>query len=72
MSSRAADGRARRSSESHAPSAERSNRRMSSGRETVETFVSCSWSSSFSGSRRRGFVIPTASMAPTLMGRHKR
>ncbi|MFO0951795.1 MAG: S26 family signal peptidase [Isosphaeraceae bacterium] len=44
---------------------------MSSGRETVETFVTVFLIFLVFGVEAEGFVIPTGSMAPTLMGRHK-
>jgi signal peptidase I len=44
---------------------------MSSGRETVETFVLVFLVFLVFGVEAEGFVIPTGSMAPTLMGRHK-
>ena len=45
--------------------------RISSGRESVESFVFVFLFFLVLGVEAEGFVIPTGSMAPTLMGRHK-
>jgi len=63
-----ADGRARRSSESHAASGS-GRPSMSSGRETVETFVLVFLVFLVFGVEAEGFVIPTGSMAPTPDGK---
>ena len=44
---------------------------VSSGRESVESFVMVFLAFLVLGVEAEGFVIPTGSMAPTLMGRHK-
>lgn len=44
---------------------------VSSGRESVESFVLVFLAFLVLGLEAEGFVIPTGSMAPTLMGRHK-
>ena len=44
---------------------------VSSGRESVESFVVVFLAFLVLGVEAEGFVIPTGSMAPTLMGRHK-
>jgi signal peptidase I len=46
-------------------------RPTSDGRESVETFVVVFLGFLVLGIEAEGFVIPTGSMAPTLMGRHK-
>src|SRR5271154_5875098 len=42
-----------------------------SGRESIESFVVVFLGFLIWGLEAEGFVIPTGSMAPTLMGRHK-
>lgn len=44
---------------------------VSGGRETVESFVTVFLFFMVLGLQAEGFVIPTGSMAPTLLGRHK-
>jgi signal peptidase I len=59
---------------SHSGSVEEDGERrgnLSSGRETVESFVTVFLFFLVLGIQAEGFVIPTGSMAPTLMGRHK-
>jgi signal peptidase I len=69
-------GRAVRGSDRRAVSAaaapERSRgRKTKSGRESIESFVVVFVSFLIWSLEAEGFVIPTGSMAPTLMGRHK-
>jgi signal peptidase I len=47
------------------------NRKPKSGRESIESFVVVFVSFLVWSLEAEGFVIPTGSMAPTLMGRHK-
>jgi signal peptidase I len=47
------------------------NRKPKSGRESIESFVVVFVSFLIWSLEAEGFVIPTGSMAPTLMGRHK-
>jgi signal peptidase I len=47
------------------------NRKSKSGRESIESFVVVFVSFLIWSLEAEGFVIPTGSMAPTLMGRHK-
>jgi signal peptidase I len=47
------------------------NRKPKSGRESIESFVIVFVSFLVWSLEAEGFVIPTGSMAPTLMGRHK-
>ena len=47
------------------------NARKGSGRESIESFVVVFVSFLIWSLEAEGFVIPTGSMAPTLMGRHK-
>src|SRR5437762_3013669 len=46
-------------------------RKAKSGRESIESFVVVFVSFLIWSLEAEGFVIPTGSMAPTLMGRHK-
>src|SRR5271167_4222947 len=54
-----------------AGSAGASRRQAKSGRESIESFVVVFVSFLIWSLEAEGFVIPTGSMAPTLMGRHK-
>jgi signal peptidase I len=50
---------------------DRARPNVSSGRESIESFVMVFLVFLVLGVEAEGFVIPTGSMAPTLMGRHK-